>query len=249
MIARNIKKHVLLAGLVCATSLGILACGGGGDNPPSNSSPVLNLNIAERSYVTGGFSTNGVISGYCQGTKVQNFSATYSGVSYAGLPALISNETETDYLAANSPAFCSAFYNSNNGGQVNKIFWDPTTVQLMTDGSNPPNYVYSDLQSFPSSVTAGSKGTASTYVNYLSTSSPVTTGVLTWSMAADTPTSLLWITVDTATLIATGELAYTSTTTYRINSNNTVTALYKTIKAFSGFTRGAGDLTINETYQ
>lgn len=244
----SIKNHLATA-LVFFLSIGLVACGGGGDSTSSTSSPTLNLNVAERAFVIGGSSQSGVISGYCQGTKIQNFSATFSGVTYAGLPALISNETETDFLVPNSPAFCTSFYNSNGGsGQVEKIFWDPTTVNLMTDGANPANYVYSNLQSFPTAVTAGSKGTASTYINYYGTSQPVTRGALTWSVTADTPTTLLWITVDAATLIATGEPAYTSTTTYRINANNTLTVLFKTIKAYSGFTQGAGDLTINETY-
>ena len=91
--------------------------------------------------------------------------------------------------------------------------------------------------------------TASTYINYYGTSKPVTTGALTWSVVADTPSTLLWVTVDEATLIATGKLAYTSTTTYRINANNTLTALFKVIELSSGFTGGAGDFTINETYQ
>jgi hypothetical protein len=243
-----IKKYLALMLAFCL-SIGLVACGGGSDNVSSTSGPTLNLNAAERAYVTGGFSTNGVISGYCQGSKVQNFSATTSGVTYAGLPALISDETETDYLAPNSPAFCTTFYNSNGGpGQVEKIFWDPATVNPMTDGANPPNYVYSNLQAYPSAVTVGSQGTAATYINYYNTSQPITTGALTWSIAADTPTTLLWITVDAATLIATGKPAYTSTTTYRMNADNTVIALNKVIKAFSGFTGIGEDITIYETY-
>jgi hypothetical protein len=244
-----IKKQLTVA-LVFCLSIGLVACGGGNDNSSSSSGPTLNLNAAERLYVTSGFSQSGVISGYCQGTKVQYFSATYTGLNGAGLPALISNETETDFLVPNSPAFCTSFYNSNGGlGKVEKFFWDPTTVNPMTDGANPANYIYSNQQSFPSSVTAGSQGTAATYINYFGTSQAITTGVLTWSVAADTSTTLLWITVDAATLISTGEPAYTSTTVYRMNADNTLTGLYKTIKAYSGFTQGAGDLTITETYQ
>jgi len=241
-----IKKYLALMLAFCL-SIGLVACGGGSDNASSTSSPTLNLNAAERAYVTGGFSTNGVISGYCQGIKVQNFSATYSGFTIAGLPALISDETETDYLIPNSPLFCTNFYNSN-GGQVVQIFWDPATVNPMTDGANPPNYVYSNLQAYPSAVTVGSQGTAATYINYYNTSQPITTGALTWSIAADTPTTLLWITVDAATLIATGKPAYTSTTTYRMNADNTVIALNKVIKVFSGFDGLAEDITIYETY-
>lgn len=244
LLVSTVNKLILLA-----LPLFLTACGGESDIASSFSGPTLNLNAAERSYVTAGFSQSGVISGDCHGTKVQNFSATYLGVTFAGLPALISDETETDFLVPNSSAFCRAFYNSNGGpGQVEKIFWDPATVNPMTDGANPPNYIYSNQQPFPNSVSAGSQGTAATYINYFGTSKPVTTGALTWTVAADTPTTLMWITVDAATLIATGETAYTSTTTYRINANNTLTGISKVIKAYSGFTGGAGDLTITETY-
>jgi hypothetical protein len=44
------------------------------------------------------------------------------------------------------------------------------------------------------------------------------------------------------------ELAYTSTTRYRLNADNTVTALDKVIDAKAAFTQGAGDLVINEKY-
>ena len=246
--SQPLKTANFKLGLALLSTVMLAACGGG-DSSSSYSSPTLNLNTAVRSYVTGGYSTNAVISGDCQGTKLQNTSATYSGTTYAGLPTLIGNETETDFLVPNSSPFCSAFYNSNGGqGQVEKIFWDPTTINLMTDGANPPNYVYSNLQPYPSAVTAGSKGTMSTYINYFGTSQAVTTGVLTWSIAADTSTTLLFNTVDEATFIATGKLAYTSTTTYRI-ANNTLKALFKVIEVYSGFTGGAGDFTITETYQ
>ena len=236
-------------GLSLLSTVVLVACSGSGDSS-SSTSPTLNLNAAQKAYVTGGFSQSGVISGYCEGSKTQIFSPTVEGESLAGLPALIADETETDLL--NNPTeFCSAFYNSNTGQPdgIEKIYWDPSTMGLMTDGSNPANYVYSDLQSFPTSVTVGSQGTASTYINYFGGADPVTTGALTWSIEADTPTTLLWITVDTATLISTGELAYASTTKYRLNADNTVTALSKTIEAYSGFTQGAGDIVINEEYQ
>jgi hypothetical protein len=234
--------------VVVVGAFGVVGCGS--SDSSSSTPPTVDLNAAQKAYVTGGFSQSGAISGYCEGTKVQDFSPTVSGKTIAGLPALISDETEKDVLV-NPTKFCSEFYNSNVGQPdgIEKIYWDPSTIGLMTDGSNPRNYVYSNLKSFPSSVTVGSKGTASTYLNYFGQDEAVTKGALTWSIAADTPTTLLWITVDTATLISSGELAYTSTTNYRLNADNTVTALDKTIKAYSGFTQGAGDIAINENYQ
>ncbi len=241
------QKTKYKMGLLLLSAVVLAACGGG--NSSSSESPTLNLNAAQKAYVTGGFSQSGDISGYCAGSKIQEFSPTVSGESLAGLPALISSEIEKDSLV-NPTKFCSAFYNSNAGQPdgVEKIYWDPSTIGLMTDGSNPPNYVYSDLQAFPTSVTVGSQGTASTYVNYFGGPEPVTKGALTWSIEADTPTTLTWITVDTATLIASNELAYTSTTRYRLNADNSVTALDKVIDAKAAFTQGAGDLVINEKY-
>ena len=245
--SKKFQKSHYTIGLDLLTTVALAACGGGDSS--SSTAPTLNLNAAQKAYVTGGFSQSGEISGYCEGSKIQEFTPTVSGESLAGLPALIANETEKDTLVNPTP-FCSAFYNSNAGqpNGIEKIYWDPATIGLMTDGSNPPNYVYSDLQSFPTSVTVGSKGTASTYINYFGGPEPVTKGALTWSIEADSPTTLTWITVDTATMIATNELAYTSTTRYRLNADNTVTALDKVIDAKAAFTQGAGDLVIYEKY-
>ena len=240
-------------GLALVTTVALAACGGGASSSATSASasaaPTLDLNATQKAYVTGGFSQSGEISGYCQGSKIQEFTPTVSGESLAGLPALIASEIEKDTLVDPTP-FSTAFYNSNAGQPdgTEKIYWDPATVGLMTDGSNPPNYVYSDLQAFPTSVTVGDKGTASTYINYFGGADPVTKGALTWSIEADTPTTLTWITVDTATLIASNDLAYTSTTRYRLNADNTVTALDKVIDAKAAFTQGAGDLVINEKY-
>ncbi len=245
---KSFKKVLGLLVVVVIGAFGVAGCGS--SDSSTSAAPTFNLNAAQKAYVTGGFSQSGAISGYCEGTKTQDFTPTVEGKNLAGFPALISDETEIDRLVQPTK-FCRAFYNSNVGQPdgIEKIYWDPATVGLMTDGSNPPNYVYSNLKPFPTSVTVGSKGTASTYLNYYGQDEAVTKGALTWSIAADSPTTLIWITVDTATLISSGELAYTSTTKYRLGADNSVTALYKTIKAYSGFTQGAGNLTINETYQ
>jgi hypothetical protein len=245
--SQKLQKTHYAIGLAVLSTVVLSACRGGSGS--SSTAPTLDLNAAQKAYVTNGFSQSGEISGYCEGSKIQEFTPTVSGESLAGLPALISSETEKDTLVNPTP-FCSAFYNSNAGQPdgIEKIYWDPATVGLMTDGSNPPNYVYSDLKAFPTSVTVGDKGTASTYINYFGGPEPVTKGALTWSIEADTPTTLTWITVDTATLIASNELAYTSTTRYRLNADNSVTALDKVIDAKAAFTQGAGDLVINEKY-
>jgi hypothetical protein len=115
------KFRIKLALALVATVL-LAACGDGGSSSPS--SPILNLNAAYSSYVKGGSSVTGEISGYCQGTKVWTLSATYSGTTLDGKPALISNDTESDVMAANSIKFCTNLYSSNMGGKVYKIYYD-----------------------------------------------------------------------------------------------------------------------------
>ena len=249
MNTQEIKKRVALTGLVCLASVSILACGGGGDSSAASTAPTLNLNAAYKSFIIDGSTETGVISGYCQGARVLNYSATYSGTTLDGTPALISNNTETDTLAPNSSQFCKSFYSSNNGGQVYKIYYDPSTIVPITSGSNPKAYVYSNQVAPPTSVTVGSTGTLFTYQDYLGTPVPITSGVLTWAVTADTPTTLLWTTTDTSTLIATGQIVYKSITTYRLNANNTLKDLYKHIEASTIATQGQGDQNIYEVYQ
>jgi hypothetical protein len=233
-------------------SIVILAACGGGDSS-SSSSPTLNLNAAYTSVVTGGLKQTGTISGYCQGTRQQTYTPTVSGKTLSGAAALISYESEIDSLVAGSNEFCKSFY-SYDGSATIPIYYDPTNVTPITSGATKNGYplglVWSNQSAPPTSVTAGATGTLATYVNYTGDSSrPATEGSRTWKVEADTATTLLWITTDSAKVYGTELLIYNSITTYRINANNTLTPLKKEVQATTIATKGAGDQTIYETYQ
>ena len=238
----NIKLVLALISVVM-----LAACGGG--DSTSSSSPTLNLNAARASYIKDGSSQTGVISGYCQGIKQMTYAATYSGATLNGVPALVSKNTETDVLAPGSSAFCQSVYGSSNSPEVYRIYYDPITTTALTSGSNPPGDVYSNQVAPQTSVTAGAAGTLFSYQNYMGTPSPVTSGTLTWAVTADSPTTLLYTTTDTSTLIATGQLVYKSMETFRINSNNTLTFIYKNLQFSNVATQGKGDQNIYEDYQ
>jgi len=240
----TVNKKILLVFLIPTVLLA--ACGDGGSS--LSIPPTLNLNAAYSSYVKAGSSVTGDISGYCQGTRVWTLSATYSGTTLDGKPALISNDSESDVMAANSSKFCTNLYSSNMGGKVYKIYYDPTTLVPITNGSNPPGTVYSNQVPLPTSVTAGSSGNWFTTLTY-ENSVPAIEGVLTWSVTADTPTTLLFTTLDTAYTVAGKLLLYKSYTTYRINADNTLTDLRKNIQVTTIATGGQGDQNIYEVYK
>jgi len=246
-ISKFFYRPGLVFSLMVVSGIFLVACGGG-NSGSTITSPTLNLNAAMMSYIANGSSNQGVISGACQGTIKFTYSPTYSGKTLDGRTAAVVDYTETDTLASSSPAFCSKLY-SSNGSKVSKIYYDPTTLLPITSGSNPQGVVYSNQQSPLNSVTDGSTGTLFTYVDYAGTSSPVTKGPLNWMVAADSANTLLFTRTDDAQNASSGMLEYTSSKTYRINANNTLTNLYKVIKTPGAFTGGLGDLSITETYQ
>ena len=240
------NKSKIKLGLFLIPTVLLVACGDGDSS--SSSSPTLNLNAAYSSYVKGGSSVTGEISGYCQGTKVWTFSSTYSGTTLDGKPAIIANEYQSDFLAANSSKFCTSYYSSNNGGKVYQIYYDPTTVVPITNGSKPPGTVYSNQVPLPDAVTAGSSGTWFTTLTY-ENSVPVIEGTLTWTVTADTPTTLLFTTTNTAYTFVGKQLLFNSITTYRLNANNTLTDLRKNVQVTTIVTGGQGDQNLYEVYQ
>jgi hypothetical protein len=132
----------------------------------------------------------------------------------------------------------------------------PITSGATLNG-NPLGLVWSNQAAPPTSVTAGATGTLATYVNWgtdpLDSSRSIreTEGSRTWMIVADTTTTLMYVTVDTAkvySLDGKGPLIYTSITNYRINANNTLTPLYKQVEATNIATSGQGNQTIYETY-
>ncbi|QKM60148.1 hypothetical protein DN92_03325 [Polynucleobacter arcticus] len=252
------------------TPLGIFAFSGGtitvrGDQnvdevyQQSFSSPTLNLNAAYTSWVKDGSAISGTIFGYCQGTRQQSFTPTVSGQTLSGAAALITYESETDTIPASSNDFCKSFY-KYDGSTSTPYYFDPTAVTPITTGTTQNGYplglVWSNQAAPPTSVTIGATGTLATYVNY--TSNPLNPsgptiraqeGSRTWKIVADTPTTLLYIATDISEIYGTDELIYTSITNYRINANNTLTALYKEVQATPIATSGQGYQTIYETYK
>jgi len=251
------------------TELGIFVFSGGkitvrGDQnvdevyQQSFSSPTLNLNAAYTTWVKGGSKITGTIFGYCQGTRQQSFTATVSGKTLSGAAALITYESETDTIPTSSNAFCKGFY-KYDGSTSTPYYFDTTNVTPITSGATQNGYplglVWSNQSAPPSSVTVGASGTLATYVNYSSNplipsgpTIPVEYGSRTWNIIADTPTTLMYVTTDTAKVYGTDVLIYTSITNYRINANNTLTALYKQVQATNIATEGQGYQTIYETY-
>jgi len=247
---RFLKANFKL-GLALLSTAMLAACGGGDSSP--STSPTLNLNAAYTTWVTGGNTITGNVSGYCQGTRKQSFTPTVSGKTLSGAAALITYESETDSIPANSNEFCKSFY-SYNGTTSTPYYFDPTNVTPITSGATKNGYplglVWSNQAAPPTSVTAGATGTLATYLDYTGDSSkPATEGARTWKVSADTATTLLYITTDTSKVYGTEVPIYTSITTYRINANNTLTALNKEVQATTIATKGAGNQTIYETYQ
>ena len=237
---KTIKKHVGLAALLSVTTLTLFACGSG-----SGSAPSLNLFAAYKTFAEEGYFLTGVISGYCQGTRAQTFEPGELGVNpNDGASSLIQDVSEIDVLGPNpsaQPALCRVFYNN----PAFTVYYAPTTMTPQSDLSGS-GYVYENQVALPTSVTAGSNGTYYTSKKY-SSGNLVLNTVNTWEVKADTSTTLLYITTNTATTPA-GQLLYKSITTYRLNANNTLTDLKKNIQASNITTGGNGDQNIYETY-
>ena len=243
-----LNKAKLKLGLSLMTIVLLSACGGGESSSTLPTPLTLNLNSAWEKHVVGGSSVTGAISGYCQGTRVWTLTSTYSGTTLDGKPAIISNEYETDFMAADSNKFCTTYlYNSNDGGKVYQSYYDPKTYVPISSGSNPPTTVYLNQVPFPNSVSAGSSGIWHNTVTY-ENSVPVASGIQTWSVTADTPTTLMLITNDKAYTYVGNQLLYNQSNYYRLNADNTLTNLRKNIQPTALLT-GNGDQNIDEVYQ
>ncbi|NQW69718.1 MAG: hypothetical protein HQ457_04990 [Betaproteobacteria bacterium] len=237
-------------GLALLSTALLAACGGGDSSSSSSSSSslTLNLNAAYENHTKGGSSITGTISGYCQGTRVWTLSPTFSGTTLDGKPALLQNEYELDNLAANSNEFCKTFYSSNDISKVKyTIYYDPNTLVPISSGSNPPTTVYENQVPFPTSVSDGSSGKWFNTISF-EKGIPVATGIQTWEVRADTPTTLMFITNNKAYTSVGNLLLFNQTTYYRLNANNTLTPLRKNIQPTTLLT-GDGDQNIDEVYQ
>jgi len=250
--SQTLKTANFKLGLALLSTVMLAACGGGdsSSSSSSSSSPTLNLNAAYEKYTIGGSSISGTISGYCQGSRVFTLSPTFSGTTLDGKSALISYEYELDNMAANSNEFCKSFYGSNNINQIKyTIYYSPNPNALVPidSGSNPPTTVYQNQAAFPTAVSAGSSGKWFNTITF-EKGIPVATGIQTWEVKADTPTTLMWITNNKAYTSVGNQLLFNQTTWYRINADNTLTSLRKNIQP-TGLITGNGDQNIDETYQ
>jgi hypothetical protein len=247
-------------GLSLVAAAILSACGGGDGTSYTPPSPLtLNLNAAFSAYTIGGSTRSGTIGGYCQGTREEILAPTSSGTTLNGTtPALIQKEYERDTMAANSNAFCTNFYSHKDITQVKgTYYYDPNTIVPISNGSNPPGTVYQNQIPFPTSVTAGSSGTWFNTLTIADGKIPAATSTQTWAVVADTSTTLTLITNNKAYATAGNQLLFNQTTWYRINANNTLTALRKNIQVtelgiflFSGGTIvQPGIQNIDEVYQ
>jgi hypothetical protein len=202
-----------------AIPLIITACSGGSDSPSSTSitpAPTLNLNAAYTDYIkTGGQENITVLSRPC---------STQNGAKVAGL---VLNATLKERISVTNPRACDKSIIS--GKQTNELqkrsFYDPTTLLSSTDGFTPKNYVYSNQQALPKSVTAGSAGTFYAYQDYNGGSIPFASGVVSYKVSADSTATLFVTFTDMSTLASTGAPYHSSSTNFRLNADNTLTML------------------------
>jgi hypothetical protein len=260
---KSLRKNIRVTQLGITVFSGGAITGGGDQNIDEDyeqpfSSPTLNLNNAYTSWVKGGSKITGTIFGYCQGTRQQTFTPTVSGQTLSGAAALITNETEIDSIPAGSNDFCKSFY-KYDGSTSTPYYFDLANVTPITSGAktqngDPLGLVWSNQAAPPTSVTAGATGTLATYVNYAadplnpSRSIPAIEGSRTWKIVADSPTTLQYVATDIAKVYGQDVVIYTSITNYRVNANNTLTALYKDVQASPIATQGQGHQAIFETY-
>lgn len=220
-----------------AVSIGSLcvllaACGGGGSGGGGAAAPSLNLNAAYAALLQNGDSVLYTLSGDCTGTSSQTALPAYASQNYETPAANVwaVDELQFDSLstASQASAACTSVFKSNNS-DVYTSFYNPTTQTIVNEGGSSYWKIYSEQSALPTTVTAGSSGILYKWKDYDGAAStaggPVRTGAVTYSVTADTDSTLLVTITDTGTNVASGKLAYTYSKTYRLNANNTLTNL------------------------
>lgn len=224
----NIKTTVALS--IAAM---LVACGGGSGGSSSSSSPTsLNLNAAYSSMLKNGNSVLYTLAGDCTGYSSHTALPAYDFKNYAtpavDVWAVDTLKFDTLSTASQASEICKEVFNSNNN-EVQTQFYNPSNQAFVASGW--PSYwtVFTEQTPLPTSVSAGSTGTMATWKNFdgasSTTGSPVETGTITYAVSADTATSLLVTVTNTAIEVASGKTAWTQKNTYRLNSDNTLTAL------------------------
>ncbi|MEI6147107.1 MAG: hypothetical protein WCP66_11855 [Methylococcales bacterium] len=224
-------------------ALALVACGGGGGDSSSTTAPTLNANAAFSTLLTSGSTATGTLTGSCSGSSIVTNSPSYLSKNYDGISALIVEYKRVDSLSAASltQAACAAIFSSN--GQIQKAFYSPTTYLIMNEGGSTKGKVISGQQALPTSATAGTNGTLLSYLDYQGGATAVTSGTLTYAVAADSASTLLVTAIEDVTVASSGAPYYRVTTTYRLNANNTLTELSVKYETFAALGLGSGTVT------
>lgn len=220
-------------------ALSVVACGGGGGSSGSAAPVSLNLNAAYSTMITGGNSVLYTLAGDCAGYSSQTSFPAYDTTNWAtpAVPVLAVENLQLNTLdpASLEKTACTQVFNGDNG-KVRRDFYNPATKTIVNSGGTGSYWqVYADQTPLPTSVTVGSSGTLYTWKDYNGAAStsgaPKETGAVTYSVIADTDSTLKVVMVETATNVATGKQAWRVATTYRLNSNNTLTPLSVEMRA------------------
>jgi hypothetical protein len=216
---------------IAASAISILAaCGGGSSGGGGTASgPTLNLNAAYSSLIANGSSVAWTLSGDCTGTSVETFLPAYNAFNYDAtpVPVLAVDKIQVDTISSTSKALaaCNKIYNSNNN-EVYADFYDRTTKTIVTPRSDRPWVIYSGQVALPTSVTVGSAGVLFTGKQFDEDTGVVKQNdTVSYSVTADTATTLLITMTNSGTSAATGKTLFTFSNTYRLNANNTLTPL------------------------
>jgi hypothetical protein len=238
---------------IAASAISILAaCGGGSSGGGGTASgPTLNLNAAYSSLITNGSSVAWTLSGDCTGTSVETNLPAYAGFTGDASPisVLVVDKIKKDTISSTSKALaaCNEIYNSNNN-DVYRDFYNPTTGTVVNKGFTEIYEFYSAQAALPTSVTVGSTGVIFTSQSFngatSTTGTPQQTGTYSYTVSADTATTLLVTFTDAGRDGATGKAIFTDSTTYRLNANNTLTPLSKATSTTADLT-GIGALSIS----
>jgi hypothetical protein len=240
---------------IAASAISLLAaCGGGSSGGGAATGPSLNLNAAYASFLTNGSSAAFTLSGDCTGTSVETSLPAYAGLTGDASPisVLVVDKIQVDTISSTSRALaaCNQIYSSNDGNQVFRDFYNPTTKTIVNKGFDSIYEFYTNQAALPASVTVGSTGVIYTSQSFngasTTTGTPSQAATYSYTVAADTATTLLVTFTSAGRDGATGKAIFTDSTTYRLNANNTLTPLSKAITTTADLT-GIGALSISAT--
>ena len=187
------------------------------------SAPSVNLRAAYNSFkLDSAGQMTFKLSGACSGTALMTNTAATSGATFNNATALVSTQTFTYTLSAESlkSAFCLSAYPSQT---VTKTYYDPVSkIPLGDDAGN----TYSAI-ALPTSATDGYANMHYTYAN----TSQSKTGVVTYALTAYSSSALMYTSTDIN--MVSGKPFYSVTQKRLINSDNTLTYVGTTVQVFT----------------